>query len=95
METTCDSGSPRRECTQTRPLSGWIAPLRALVSILRKPAPASASGKVRIPLRDLQRLAETSPHLLADIGLTPPPPEAHASPWDLPQGRDLVLRPPL
>ncbi len=95
METTCDSPSPRRGRSRTRPLSGWIVPLRALVRVLRKPAPASASGKLRIPMRDLQRLAETSPHLLADIGLTPPPPEAHSSPWDLPQGRDLVLRSPL
>ncbi|MCG7624944.1 hypothetical protein [Epibacterium sp. Ofav1-8] len=57
---------------------------------VRKPAPA-----VRIPEQDLRRLAETSPHLLADIGVQPATSGKDQLPWRLEDGRQLVLRSPL
>lgn len=48
-----------------------------------------------LPLHDLQRLAETSPHLLADIGVEAVVPTEGYTPWRLQDGRHLLLRPPV
>ncbi|MCG7629409.1 hypothetical protein MHM88_16485 [Epibacterium sp. MM17-32] len=57
---------------------------------MRKSAPV-----VRVPEQDLRRLAETSPHLLADIGVHPATSGTDQQPWRLEDGRQLVLRSPL
>ncbi|WP_156131907.1 MULTISPECIES: hypothetical protein [unclassified Leisingera] len=48
-----------------------------------------------MPRRDMERLSEISPHLLADIGVVPQASAEDTSPWRLQDGRHLLLRPPL
>ncbi|WP_264213158.1 hypothetical protein [Leisingera thetidis] len=48
-----------------------------------------------MPRAELERLAGTSPHLLADIGITQTATAGDTSPWRLKDGRHLLLRPPL
>lgn len=50
---------------------------------------------VHVPLCELERLNQISPHLLADIGVARAASAGGASPWRLKDGRHLLLRPPL
>ncbi|WP_193748269.1 hypothetical protein [Leisingera sp. ANG-M1] len=50
---------------------------------------------MQVPRSELERLSETSPHLLADIGVKPETAAGETSPWRLDDGRHLLLRPPL
>ncbi|WOI33719.1 hypothetical protein R1T40_02935 [Tritonibacter scottomollicae] len=69
--------------------------LRAIHIRKTMPVPADHDTWVQVPHDVLQRLAETSPHLLADIGIRSTDQVEATSPWQLDDGRHLMLRPPL
>ena len=78
---------------RARPVLDWI--LRAIRIRKTMPVPAASDTGVQVPHDVLQRLAETSPHLLADIGIRSTDQVDATSPWQLDDGRHLMLRPPL
>lgn len=59
------------------------------------PFASTLRRQVQVPRSELERLSETSPHLLADIGVKPETAAGETSPWRLDDGRHLLLRPPL
>lgn len=73
-------------------VSQWIAGLLGS----RKAEPYSPAGHatVQVPRDELERLSETSPHLLADIGIVPASSAGETSAWQLEDGRQLRLHPP-
>jgi uncharacterized protein YjiS (DUF1127 family) len=93
MTAYCDNAGARHHGSPARSVLGWIAGLTGL----RKAEPHAAVSQdaVRVPCRELERLAGTSPHLLADIGVMPEAATGETSPWRLQDGRHLLLRPPL
>lgn len=93
MTACCENAGARRLGSPARSVLGWIAGLMDL----RKAEPHAAAPQdaVQVPQHDLQRLTETSPHLLADIGVVPEAATGGPSPWRLQDGRHLLLRPPL
>ena len=78
---------------RAQPVLDWI--LRAIRIRKTMPVPAAGDTGVQVPHDVLQRLAETSPHLLADIGIRSTDQVDAISPWQLDDGRHLMLRPPL
>ncbi|UWQ48426.1 hypothetical protein K3720_10765 [Leisingera caerulea] len=93
MTAYCENAGARHHGSPARSLLGWIAGLTGLRKA--EPHAAALQDAVKVPRHELQRLTETSPHLLADIGVLPAPCAGDASPWRLQDGRHLLLRPPL
>ncbi|MEW2911677.1 hypothetical protein [Leisingera sp. JC11] len=93
MTAYCEKADARHHGSPARSVLGWIAGLTGL----RKAEPYGAASPeaVQVPHNELQRLTETSPHLLADIGVMPEAASGETSPWRLQDGRHLLLRPPL
>ncbi|UWQ80601.1 hypothetical protein K3725_06245 [Leisingera sp. S132] len=93
MTSNCETAGIRPRRTLARNVFGWIAGLTGL----RKTEPFTNAPRktVRVPRRDMERLSEISPHLLADIGVVPAGTAEDTSPWRLQDGRHLLLRPPL
>ncbi|OBY25041.1 hypothetical protein [Leisingera sp. JC1] len=93
MTSYCEQADARQHGFLTRSLLGWIAGLKRLTKA--EPCAAAFPESVQVPLHELERLTETSPHLLADIGVVPQASAEDTSPWRLQDGRHLLLRPPL
>ncbi|KIC29876.1 hypothetical protein RA24_05000 [Leisingera sp. ANG-M6] len=93
MTSNCETADIRHHAGPARSVFDWIA---ALIG-LRKAEPFTNTSRktVHVPRRDMERLSEISPHLLADIGVVPQASAEDTSPWRLQDGRHLLLRPPL
>ncbi|UWQ35981.1 hypothetical protein K3552_10615 [Leisingera aquaemixtae] len=93
MTAYCENAGARPHGSFARSVLGWIAGLTGLKKA--DPHAAASQDAVQVPRHELQRLTETSPHLLADIGVMPEAATGETSPWRLQDGRHLLLRPPL
>lgn len=75
-------------------ITGRLGPSKAEPRSAEEQA-AEEQATVHVPLCELERLNQISPHLLADIGVARAASAGDASPWRLKDGRHLLLRPPL